>query len=821
MNNTQHPFIKSLPLPQCSFCSHGPQNPAPPTPRFRSMPTGNSRSPIPPTLKTEFDHSHWQPIELPHDWSIQGPIAQKNPTGSPGGFFPAGVGWYWKSFTAPADWTGQHVTIRFDGVYMLSDVWINGEKLGTHAYGYTPFTYDLTPHLKTGQENTIAVRVDNAQQKNSRWYSGSGIYRHVWLDIRQPLHLQSDGICIRTLSADKDTAKLKIAITAENDSGAQPPSLASTTDIFALDAAGHPVGNALAHADPIKGFFETKNGSPEKTSTVETELTLPNPHLWSAEHPAQYAAVTILTQDGRTLDQIETPFGIRTITVSADKGFLLNGQRVLLYGGCVHHDNGPLGAAAFDRAEERRVQLLKDAGFNAIRTSHNPPSHAFLNACDRLGMLVLDEAFDCWEQGKNAQDYHRYFNHDWKQDIDAMVLRDRNHPSVVMWSIGNEIPDFGSAQGLRDGSLLIVRIKELDPTRPVTDAVNWWPHMGGKNDWQWNDADALMSKLDVVGYNYQISRYAQDHQRMPQRVIASTESYPRDFFACWAAAADNPWIIGDFVWTAMDYLGESGIGRVWNPDEKILFHAESGQYPYHGAYCGDIDLTGFRKPISHARNITWDRGEKLYTSITEPAPDGRPLRVADWGTIPSAASWTWPGYENKPLIVTVYSRYDRVRLYLNNTLIEEKPTTRAEQFQAIFHVPYTPGSLKTVGIQNGKEVATNALTTAGPATALRLTPDRTTLAADGQDLTFITVESIDAAGNLQPTGNQLVHFTLTGPATLAGVTNADFSGTDSYQQNQRPLFQGRALIILRTTHQPGTVEVQATADALTEATQAA
>jgi beta-galactosidase len=761
---------------------------------------------------TTFDDHQWQPIDLPHDWAIAGPIASDNPTGSPGGFFPAGVGWYRKTFPASDAWVGKYATIQFDGVYMLSDVWINGHKLGTHAYGFTPFSYDLTPHLNFGQTNTIAVRVDNSHQLNSRWYSGSGIYRHVWLDAREPLHIARDGIFVKTEDASTASATLAMSITAENDAVDQiDPHVEFATQIFEAGADGKPTGSAVASFAPVAAELR-------RTATVETKATLPQPKLWSPNSPTRYVAVTTASSNGRVLDTRETPFGIRTISATADKGLLLNGRHIVLYGGCVHDDNGPLGVAAFDRAEARRAEILTAAGFNAVRCAHNPPAPAFLDACDRLGLLVIDEAFDCWELGKNVEDYNRYFKDNWQSDLDAIIRRDRNHPSVLMWSVGNEIPDFGSPQGLSDGTMVIARAHELDPTRPVTAAVNWWKNMGGRaHDWQWLDADALMSKLDIVGYNYQIRRYDPDHQRVPSRVIVSTESYPRDAFACWAAATDRPYVLGDFVWTAMDYLGESGIGRAFAPDEKVLFHAIPQQFPYHGAICGDIDLTGFRKPISHARNIVWDCGEKLYTSITEPTPDGRPMRLGAWGVIPTRASWTWPGYEGKELAVQVCSRYDAVRLYLNDALIAEKPTTRAQKFAAVFRVPYAPGTLKTVGVQNGSEVESNVLHTVGPAAALRMTPDRATITADGQDLSFITVEAVDKNGDLHPNADQLVTLTVDGSATIAGVANGDMSGADGYQGNQRRLFHGRAELVIRSTHHTGTAVVRATADGMVDA----
>ncbi len=763
----------------------------------------------PGAQESQFNDAGWSTVEVPHDWSIAGPIAQNNPTRGAGGFFPAGVGWYRKSFTLPTEAADKRVTVRFDGVYMLSELWVNGKAMGTHPYGYTPFSYDITDQLKPGQSNIVAVRVDNSKQVNSRWYSGSGIDRHVYLEWRDPVHVVPESVQVKTVSAAKNEAMLKIALSAENAGGADAD-VSFATEIYALDADGKRAASPAAKTGPTTAKFETKEG--KKLASIETDARVPDPRLWSPDHPNRYVAVTTLMESGRVLDTVETPFGIRTIEVSAEKGFLLNGERILLAGCCEHHDLGPLGAAAFDRAEERRVEITKAAGFNAIRTSHNPPSTAFLDACDRLGMLVLDEAFDTWEQPKNPQDYSVFFKDWWQRDIDAFVLRDRNHPSVIMWSIGNEISDLGSARGIGDGTKLVERIKQLDTTRPVTDAVQLYGGMAPRDfNWTWNDADPLLAKLDIVGYNYQMGKYNQDHQRVPGRVMVATESYPRDMFQSWQWAADHTWVVGDYIWTGWDYLGESGIGKVQTGGGR------GGAFPYHGGNCGDIDLTGFRKPQSHARNITWDRGEKMFTAIVEQGPDGRPLRTDNWGTTPSRESWTWPGLEGKSVDVQVYSRYDAVRVSLNGTVIGEKPTGRSEQFKAVISVPYAAGTLKTEGLVDGKVVATSQIKTVGPVAKLRLTADRSILHADGQDLSFITVEGLDADGNFQPNGDQEVTFNVSGAGSLAGVANGDLNNADSYQAKSRKLYQGRALIVVRATRQPGAVEVQATADALTEA----
>jgi beta-galactosidase len=496
------------------------------------------------------------------------------------------------------------------------------------------------------------------------------------------------------------------------------------------------------------------------------------------------------------VDEVSTPFGIRSIEWFAEKGFLLNGKALKMTGGCAHHDNGPLGAAAFDRAEERRVQILKESGFTAIRCAHNPPSPAFLDACDRLGMLVMDEAFDCWSRGKNKLDYSVAFKDWWQRDLDSMVLRDRNHPSVAMWSIGNEIPERGEPLGAQEAKMLAEYVRGLDKTRPITSALN---SVMGK----WTDTDGYYAALDIGGYNYNLNNHAADHQRAPARIMACTESFPQSTFDYWAMVTDFPYIVGDFVWTAIDYLGESGLGRWYYRDLKDTTPETYGApYPCHGADCGDIDICGNRKATAHYRNIVWDRGEKLYLGVRQPAPEGKEVHATRWGIFPVYASWTWPGMEGKPLDVEIYSR-GAVRLYLDDKLIGEKPTTRAEKFKANFSVPYAPGILKAVAIQGGKPIAEAVLRTVSEPVRVRLTADRTSLRANGQDLSFIAVEAVDGNGQPDPNAEHQVTFGLKGPGVIAAVGNGDMFSEEPYQGNRRKLFHGKALVVVRTSRTAG------------------
>jgi beta-galactosidase len=746
-----------------------------------------------------FDAASWRTLDLPHDWSIEGKMNPQSVEDGSGGYRDGGVAWYRRSFAVPDAWTGKRVGVEFEGVYMNATVYINGTQLGMHPYGYTTFFYDLTPHLKPGPNNVLAVRVVQTK-RNSRWYSGAGIYRHVWLNVTGPVRVAPWGVSIATPEVSPARAKVSVKTKIANDSAASAK-VSLRTVLYGPSGAAAGQSESNASVDPGQSL------------EVSQEISVTQPSLWSPDSPHLYRAVTRVVADGKTIDEVSTPFGVRSIEWSAEKGFLLNGKSVKMTGGCVHHDNGPLGAAAFDRAEERRVQLLKQSGFNAIRTSHNPPSPAFLEACDRLGMLVMDEAFDCWSRGKNPNDYSVVFAEWWRRDIDAMVLRDRNHPSVVMWSIGNEIPERGDPLGAQEAKMIADYLRTLDRTRPITSAVSALRN--------WIDTDGYFSALDLGGYNYNLQNHVADHQRVPARLMACTESYPQQTFDYWAMANDFPYIAGDFVWTALDYLGESGLGRWYyrDPNDRTR-PAYGAPYPCHGANSGDIDLCGNRRSAAHYRNIVWNRGEKLYLGVRQPPPEGREVVVTSWGVYPVYESWTWPDMEGKPLNVEIYSRADTVRLYLNGAPIAQAHTTRAERFKANFTLPYAPGVLKAVALQGGKPVAETELRTVGEPVAVRLTADRTQLRANGQDLSFVTVEVVDAAGHPHPGAEHQIAFTLKGPGAIAAVGNADLNSEELYHAAyQRKLFLGKALAIIRTDRgSPGALTLTASTPGLKDAT---
>lgn len=747
----------------------------------------------------DFDDRLWQDVDLPHDWSITLGFDSLAASGNDGGYVETGIGWYRKTMKMKDSPNGFRSRICFDGVYMNAEVFINGHSMGVHPYGYTPFSYDITDYLLTDRENVIAVRVDNSAQKNSRWYSGSGIYRSVFIEHYSPIHIEENGVFVTTLRADKTEATIRceVDVTNETDSGQAVwlGSFFQPNDIIATLPKHKKVGEAVI--------------PPHSTHRFSFERKIPQPKLWSPEAPQLYTAEFIVSTKNATLNVLQlaenfcdmrhSSFGIRTIEYSAEKGFLLNGNPILLHGGCIHHDNGILGAAAHWTAEARKVLLMKNAGFNAVRTSHNPPSDFFLKACDMYGLLVIDEAFDGWKAAKNAHDYHERFDEWSKKDVQAMVLRDRNHPSVICWSIGNEIMERKSPEAVTIAHNLAEAIHEVDTSRPITSALAAW-------DKDWEIYDALAAEHDIVGYNYLIHKAEGDHQRLPERVIWQTESYPRDAFGNWEKVKKNSYILGDFVWTAIDYLGESGIGRWHYKGESDGEHYFHSQWPYHGAYCGDIDITGWRKPISHYRQILWDETPRIYMAVREPSGYQGEITETSWSVWPTWESWNWPGWEGKNIDVEIYSRYPAVRLYLNDKLIGEKSTTEAEAFKATFTFPYEEGTLTAVPIDEGrKELAsqTCTLATSGKPYAIRITPDsishkgvsakKAKLMPTSNGLRYYQIEVVDKEGNIVPNATNTISVEVKGVGKLLALGNADLQETDSYSDSQHPVWKGRAL----------------------------
>jgi beta-galactosidase len=748
-----------------------------------------------------FDDSQWRTLDLPHDWSIEdlpaapgkkqiGPFTEDSEGKGATGNVKGGMGWYRKTFTLDKSTKDKKVQLYFDGVYRECNVWINGHLLGFHAYGYTPFFYNLTPFLNpAGQKNVLAVWVNNPG-KNSRWYSGSGIYRPVTLQVTTPVNIPVWGTFITTPSVSKEKAMVRVQTAVDNvPSGDVEVSV--LTELYAPD--GKLAGKAESALKNTSGKMDTA------TQVIEVS----SPARWSVDTPNLYKAVSTINYKGKAVDQKTTAFGIRSLEFSAEKGFLLNGERVMLKGGCMHHDNGPLGSATIQSAEERRVELMKKFGFNAIRTSHNPPSSYFLDACDRLGVLVIDEAFDHWQKPKNPNDYSVYFDEHHKSDLEAMILRDRNHPSVIIWSIGNEIQERADSSGLAITKELSGIIKKLDTTRPVTAAIcDFWDNKGKT----WEATIPAFALLDIGGYNYQFKHYESDHERFPNRMMIGTESTAREAYESWMPVEKHTYVLGDFVWTSMDYLGESGIGHTSiGKDTDKLF---SPGWPWYNGYCGDIDICGFKKPQSYYRDVLW-KISNLEMAVHAPIPQGMKETVSYWGWPDEQQCWNWKGNEGTLLRVNVYSNYPEVRLECNGKAIGTKAVSGDTRLTATFEVPYEAGELKAVALKDGKEMEFRMLKTTGAPAAVKLIADRTSIRASRNDLTYITVEIVDAEGNVVPDAQSPVQFKVEGEGTLAAVENGNPTDMKSFTSPQVTSFKGRCLAILRPNGKTGELKLKA------------
>jgi beta-galactosidase len=795
-----------------------------------------------------FDDHSWRTLDIPHDWSIEDlpyatsndggattdPAAWSVPPGAPApnappvigpfdrqnspgqaatGYTIGGEGWYRKHFRLHELRGDQHVELRFDGVYQNADFWLNGVYLGFHPYGYTTFAFDLTPYLNPEGTNVLAVRVRNLGQ-NSRWYSGSGIIRHVWLTTTGPLRIPLWGVGITTPMVSEASAVVHTEVAVAN---LGPSSSGAQVSVTVLDS----------HACALLSLKTVPQQiAAGQTSTFKVNLPVTRPTLWSPDSPNRYWARTDILVNGKVVDSTTTRFGIRSILMDGQHGFLLNGKPLKMRGVSVHHDHGALGAAALDSAEVRRVEVLKAAGFNAVRTSHNPPTPAFLEACDRLGMLVYEEAFDTWQNGKNPEDYHVWFPDWWPRDIDSMVLRDRNHPCIVMWSIGNEIytPDFANNFSPETGKELANRIRSLDSTRPITEG-GWAGFLfvltqsGTVNSVKWN-------YLDLGDQHYQHD-YSVMHAGHPDRALLQSESFPATLYDDWKLVEDNTFAIGDFTWTGWDYLGEAALAKPrlvpvgTPPDDQLseaqFFGGTNYFYPWFNAFSGDIDLIGQRKPQWYYRTVVWG-DSPLEMAVERPTPIGMEQRATWWGYYDELQSWTWDVSAGQSMKVRVYTSGDQVRLLLNGTEVGSKTIAASDKRTTTFAVPYAPGELTAIASQAGHEISRKTFTTVGPAAALRLRSDTRGLTTNPNSLAYVVVEVVDNRGQLVPDAVTRVSFDVNGSGELAGIANANPRNVDSFRQPRRYTYHGQALAILHPTDTPGPVQLHARADGLRPAT---
>jgi beta-galactosidase len=766
--------------------------------------------------RPEFRDTDWTSIRLPHDWAIEGPFdPHLNPhTGALPAF---GIGWYRKTFAVPASQNNSYFSIEFDGAMSNSQVWLNGSKLGERPYGYISFGFDLNEYLRFGTENVIAVRLA-PEDHSSRWYPGAGIYRNTWLNVTGPLHVARWGTYITTpeVSSDRASVALKTALRNRYSREASAELYSSI-----LDAAGNVVAQ---HTDNVRI-------GPGAIETIATNLSVERPERWDIDRPHLYTLLSEVRDGQQVTHTYRTPFGIRTIAFDKDRGFSLNGRHLRLHGVCDHHDLGALGAAVNRRAIERQLQILKKAGVNAIRTSHNPPAPELLDLCDRLGFLVMNEAFDMWRIPKVPNGYSKYFEQWSERDVRDMVRRDRNHPSIIMWSIGNEVSEQGHAEGGQEARRLVEFFRQEDPTRPTTSAFNV-PDGAIKN--------GLAAAVDIPGINYKPWMYEQLHKDHPTWIFCGSETascvssrgayhLPLEKYAkhpsleissydiitaSWAYIPDvefsfqerNPNILGEFVWTGFDYLGEPTPYFDYRPGAD-----NSHDWPARSSYFGMVDLAGFPKDRYY-----------LYQSFWSPDPMVHVL-----------PHWNWEGREGQPIPVMCYSNCDEVELFLNGKSLGRKQRfadpvelpvgpnvsdTRKFQskYRLLWEVPFAPGTLRAVAWREGKQAAAYEVRTAGPAARVKLIPDRSAIQADGDDLSFITVRVEDKAGTLCPAADHLVRFQLAGPGAVAGVDNGNAATVEPFHADYRKAYHGLALLILRSRQgQPGNIQITASAQGLT------
>ncbi len=775
------------------------------------------------TEKPGFDDSGWRTLDIPHDWSIEdlpgqngvdiiGPFDKSAIDKGSSGYMTGGTGWYRKSFTIREADRDKIAYLQFDGVCMRSDVWLNGKHLGFHPYGYTPFYFNITSYLNPpGQSNIVAVRVKN-EGMNSRWYSGSGIIRHVWLTLANPVHIDvSGGIYITTPVVDENSAEVKVSATLVN-SGKSDENIILYTEL--LDPSGKVAASASGNSKVASG----------QTIQVTRDIQVNMPSLWSVDKPELYVAKVSVLINGKVVDMLTANFGIRSIKTDPMAGLTINGKAVKLTGGCIHHDNGPLGAASIDRAEERKIEILKNNGFNAIRTAHNPPSPALLDACDRLGMVVINEIFDNWEIAKRNQDYHLFFRDWWLRDVESWVKRDRNHPSVIIWSIGNEIREAFDTSGLRIARNLTSHVRSFDHSRLVTECFMDFAWMRGQKS-KWDEIPEHMALFDLIGYNYAYKRYEEDHIKYPDRVMAGTETNPPLALENYEMAKKLPYVIGYFVWTAMDNLGEAGRGVPQLTD--ILPDINNSQaagggfnreaWPVFTNYQGDIDLIGNRKVPSYYHHVVWGKS-KVEMFVHRPVPAGKREVTSSWGFPDELKSWNWSGHEGEKFQVHVYTRSQQVRLELNGSIVGEQNMDTGKSITAEFEVPWEAGKLVVRCFDNGRETGYQSLKTTGKPAAVRLIADRTRIKADRNDLSYIRAEILDSEGNIVPDADDvMVNFEVSGNGGIAGVGNGNPTDMSGFQQPKKKAYQGTCLAILRPKAAPGKIIFRATAEGLKEA----
>jgi hypothetical protein len=773
------------------------------------------------------------PVVLPHDSMI---TTERSPAGDPAtAFFPGGVFEYKTTLDITEEDRAGCVSLLFEGVYRDASVIVN-DAIAAHCFGgYTEFVVPIDQHLTPHGPTT--VKIEARAHTDSRWYSGAGIHRRAWLLLGRRIHIEPRGVQLKTIELTDQVAALSIETTLTNRGS---HSATSTLRLEILDADG----------DTLEMVEAPVSTTPGDTLTVRQRVAMRRPHRWDPDDPYLHRCrASIYDDDEALLDEESTTFGIRALFLDPERGLVINGKTVLLRGACVHHDNGLLGAATIDRADERRVELLKAAGFNAIRSAHNPMSTPMLEACDRLGMLVMDEAFDMWQQPKSDFDHSQVFLQAWEGDIEAMVRRDFNHPSVIMYSIGNEIPDVGRPQGARLGRQIAEKVRSLDDSRFVTAAVSGL--LAGGDEFM-SELRAEMAKLmdsaepdklesagvnttmteitdyidslmtgasvtrrtaevfsyvDVAGYNYMEQRFDMDAGLFPQRMIVASETHPKAIGTGWLGVEEQPRVIGDFTWTGWDYLGEVGVGRTeYDMEGPPSFH---GQYPWLTAWVGDIDICGHRRPQSYYREIVYGLRRDPYIAIERPEHYGQPRRFGPWTWPDVVSSWSWADHQGKPVAVEVYADADEVELLVNGQVVGRESVGKSLRFRAEFETTFEPGVIEAVAYKDGEECGRSKLESARGDVLLDARADRPSIVAIPADLAFVELALVDEAGVVHADAHRTIQVELEGPAVLAALGSANPCTTEGFRSSSCSTFDGRALAIVRPTG-PGRILVKAT-----------
>ncbi|MFB2554409.1 glycoside hydrolase family 2 TIM barrel-domain containing protein [Herbiconiux liangxiaofengii] len=787
--------------------------------------------------------SGWAEVLLPHDALIDQPRRADVPRGETNGYFPGGAFEYRTGYLAPAEYSGRRILLEFDGVYRDAAVFVNGNLAGQRAFGYSRFAVRIDPYLVFGAENEI--RVECRTHLDSRWYAGAGIYRDVHLVVKNAGRIAHDGVRVTTPDIEAEGAVVEVAVDVENDG---PLTKTFELDIVITDREGSPVATGSSPVTLLPGT----------RTTARRRLYVQNPALWSVENPNLHDVLLTLRDGDQVLDEETAVLGIRSLQLDPHHGLRINGEVVKLRGACIHLDNGPLGAVSMRAAEERKVARLKAAGFNAIRSSHCPASTALLDACDRLGMLVMDETFDVWTSGKSDYDYSYDFAEWWERDVEALVAKDVNHPSVIFYSIGNEIPETGTPIGSIWGRRLAEKVRSLDPTRLVTNGINPFvamldtivPQMkarrdaaaataatgesGGVNTMmagfgqmmghiQASDAatertEESFAVLDVAGMNYADARYVADRDRFPDRIIVGSETWPSSIAGNWELVQADPRVIGDFTWTGWDYLGETGLGTVryaqpvGEADDASASGSFSGGFPELTAWCGDIDIAGTRRPVSYFRETVFGLRSEPYIAVDRPEFHDTPIAVATpWSWTDSLGSWSWPGFEGRPIRIEVYSDAHEVELLLDGAVLGRARVGEDKPFRAAFETTFAPGELTAVAFTAGVETGRSSLRSAGDDLVLRADIERAELRLDGTDLGYVDLAITDSGGVLHSSLDREVSISIDGPAVLQAFGSGAPTTTETFSATHHRTFDGRAVAVVRPTG-PGAITVTATAD---------